>query len=150
MTQLEYFCAVWNQIFIWVRNTSITWLLGSWVQKKEEKTPKKKRKCIETRFNKPHFQHKAEMMVPAAISPLVSDQRRAASASPAPPPAMAPVHPLAPGNQLRKGRVVVIQFFPLLVHVEIHPCPRKPFPGLDARGHESGALAGAGWPNPND
>lgn len=117
------------------------WFMSS---KKGGKNPPKKRKSIETRFNKPHFQCKAEMMVPAAISPLVSDQRRAASVSPAPPPAMAPVHPLAPGNQLRKGRVVVIQFFPLVAHVEIHPCPRKPFPGLDARSHESGALAGAG------
>lgn len=110
----------------------------------KKRRKKKKRRSIETILNKPHFQCKAEMMVPAAIPPLVNDQKKAAAASPALCPATAPVCPLTPGNQLRKGRVVVIQFFPLLVHVEIHPCPRKPFPGLDARSHESGALAGAG------
>lgn len=68
----------------------------------------------------------------------------AAAGCPTLPPATAPVRPRTPGEQLRKCGIAVILFFPLLVHVEIHPflglCL---FPGLDARGHERGARAGA-------
>lgn len=84
------------------------------------------------------------MKVTTAIPSLVSDQEGAAAGSPVLPSATAPVRPCTPGNQVRNCRIVVVHFFPLLVHVEVHPCCRKPFPGLDAHGHESGAWAGGG------